>query len=107
MKLSEALEWQLRNGRYLVISEFMCHCIEADQSIPKHERLTLVSQIMAMVHSIHPSCHSSVTALSLSGAEVFEHVRDSPSIRVRRQNINRVTKQFYCWWIFDLKRKGL
>lgn len=94
MKLSEAIELALVNKAYCVETPYMCHALV---NINLDE---FVGHVMAMVKNIYPWAHSLLGALGYINAPCRNWLADDCT------NF-QVTKQLYCWWVFDLKRKGL
>lgn len=100
MKLSAAIELMLVSGNYNKHMEFMCLVLR-DYGHGEH-----VDAVQDMVHSIYPEGRTGyplVCALNDSPKCTF-NFDDYP---VGRTGEFEYTKQFYCWWVFDLKRKGL
>lgn len=92
MKLSAAIEYCLIEGEYNRTHEYMCHVL---RDIGQREHIPAVQ---AMVRSIDPECNSLAGALYL----VIDDSANWPS-----GCMFNFTKQLYCWYVFDLKRKGL
>lgn len=97
MKLSEAIEQTIVSGTYNQCNEFMCIALgnmNLHQFIPDVQEL--VYSILPNTGDIPLSCalHSmhyiNINDGSMSHAQQFAY-----------------TQQLYCWWVFDLKRKGL
>lgn len=109
MKLSEAIEQALTTeecnefGHCVVYggptlgSEFLC-LVFMDLGLGKFE-----TDVMDMLHSLYPvgergklTLSSTLDKLGLVNLDTWSYAR-----------IMAYTTQFYCWWVFDLKRKGL
>lgn len=90
MKLSEAIEKCLLAGYYEDAGYYMCHALE-NNGMKDHVRA-----VGKMVKSICPY------SVSLAGALGHAEIIDTRLI-----DVNEYTTEFYCWWVFDLKRKGL
>lgn len=98
MKLSAAIELMLVSGKYNIQDEFMCLVLQ-DYDHGEH-----VDAVQDMVCTINPDGRRGyplICALHDSAKCEF-HLDD-----VSAQEEFDYTKQFYCWWVFDLKRKGL
>lgn len=91
MKFSEALEHCLTTGQYRIY-EYMCIALEENG---------LVEHVPAVMEVVHNICEYSA---SLFGA--LAHARPEAYTRAFKDKIG-YGFQFYCWLVFDLKRKGL
>ena len=97
MKLSEAIELTITSGTYNQCNEFMCIALgnkKLHQFIPDVEE---------MVNSIHPN----TGGIPLSCALHAKHYINLNDGSWKHAQIFAYTQQLYCWWVFDLKRKGL
>lgn len=98
MKLSEVLELMLLTGAYSNAGYYMCHALEYEK-LKEYTPL-----VMDMVHSFGSPCHC-----SLIGA-VCHYYRRKGLVNLLDEMLEDADAwgtQFYCWWVFDLKRKGL
>lgn len=98
-KLSAVLEQAIRTGIYQR-REFMCFALQ--DMLTKKKAHPYIEQVQDMVVSIHPSCVSLLGALNMTGAPCTLLLADGDYSAT-----DEMTHQFYIWWIFDLKRKGL
>lgn len=101
-KPSEIIELTLHSGLYGANGHsYMCFAIadmyETDR-ITLEEADEASDMVRDLVHSIDPNCCSMVSALFcaciIDGSESSEY-------------FDAYTFQLYCWFVFDLKRKGL
>lgn len=96
MKLSTCIERILVSGVYDINNEFMCNILDFDGLTEfKHH-------VQDMVASISPNSNRGTPlacALHYSGVININETRN--------EVVFEFTKQLYCWWVFDLKRKGL
>ena len=100
MKLSAAIEKAIELGVYSPSTPYMCHALvelELNEFIP---------DVHIMVDAIAP--HANL------GYPLICALHDSPKCTfnfddfdIGRSKEFEYSKQFYCWWVFDLKRKGL
>ena len=98
MKLSAAIELMLVSGKYNIQDEFMCLVLR-NYDLGEH-----VDAVQDMVHSINPN--------GRRGYPLTCALHDSAKCEFSLDDVSAnetfdYTKQFYCWWVFDLKRKGL
>lgn len=93
MKLSAAIEQAVQTQYYHDMG-FMCHALQA---IDQYEHVPAVE---AKVREIggDPDLTVMSNALQAWGIPICDMDYE--------EEINYL-KQFYCWWVFDLKRKGL
>jgi hypothetical protein len=89
MKLSEAIELAITSGRYPKKSQYMCFILE-DLEQKEHK-----ASVQEMVHKINPYY------ITLRGA-----LLSTQQVTVD-MDITKYMLDLYCWWVFDLKRKGL
>lgn len=97
MKLSAAIEKMLVTGVYKYLEdEYMC-CVLNRHNLEEH-----VSAVQDMVQTIKPNvCRNYPLACALHDADIYSlHVHTN-------REMFEFCKQLYCWWVFDLKRKGL
>lgn len=100
MKLSAAIEQAIVTGVYSLQSPYMCHAMEG---IGQHH---LVPFVQALVYSINP-------IENLPSQPLICALMDSPECTFDfdsgpdRKSLFAYSKECYCWWVFDLKRKGL
>lgn len=96
MKLSEIIENIIVSGVYNIDDEFMCNILDRDG-------LTEAKlKVQDMVQSISPA--------SMRGAPLACALHKVGIIDIENMSYDETftyTKQLYCWWVFDLKRKGL
>lgn len=96
MKLSAAIEQAITSGTYNQRDEYMCWVLR-DMEQRDH-----IDAVQDMVHAIHPEGRRGYPlACALHDAGIHSLHDES-----RADNFE-YTKQLYCWWVFDLKRKGL
>lgn len=96
MKLSEAIELAIMSGKYSYVDGYMC-CVLRRMNMEYH-----VGAIQKMMSGISSKGYPSQPLIcTLHDAKVLDMEDMSP-----REQFN-YTLQFYCWWVFDLKRKGL
>lgn len=98
MKLSAAIELMLVSGKYNIQDEFMCWVLQ-NYGHGEH-----VDAVQDMVCTINPD--------GRRGYPLFCALHDSAKCTFSLNGVSThaafdYTKQFYCWWVFDLKRKGL
>lgn len=96
MKLSQAIEQMLVTRRYGNQCEFMCCVLD-------HANLSeFVNDVQDMVASIYDSGKPTwPLACALHDAGIIDTNNQTWSETLA------YTTQLYCWWVFDLKRKGL
>lgn len=100
MKLSAAIELMIVSGNYSVHNEFMCLVLR-DCGHGDH-----VEAVQDMVYEINPAGRRGyplICALHDNAECSF----DLDDVGVGHKEEFEYTKQLYCWWVFDLKRKGL
>lgn len=100
MKLSAVIEKALTSGAYNPSTPYMCHALEVinlEEFIP---------DIHIMVADIAPNANL--------GYPLICALHDSPKCTFNLEDFDigraeefKYSQQFYCWWVFDLKRKGL
>lgn len=96
MKLSQAIEAMLIGGFYNPSAEFMCHVLQR----AGHEEH--VEAVQDMVHVVWPSSRRGYPlSCAVHDAEVYTYDDHS------NLEMFLFCQQLYCWWVFDLKRKGL
>lgn len=96
MKLSEAIEKMLVTGKYGSNCEFMC-CALDTAGLEE-----FINAVQDMVATIKVGCKRSYPlACALHDAHIID-----TNIQTWNETL-KYTKQLYCWWVFDLKRKGL
>jgi hypothetical protein len=96
MKLSAAIEQALVSGTYNQCNEFMC-CVLNDMDLDNH-----IPAVQAMVATIAPKPYPGMPLCNaLHEAKIIDVNRDCYTATFA------YTKQLYCWWVFDLKRKGM
>ena len=97
MKLSQAIEKAIVSKTYApYVNEFMCNIMNV-QGMQHH-----TESIQDMVATIYPEGNRSqplICALIDAGIREAEYDNDLEDFAY--------TKELYCWWVFDLKRKGL
>lgn len=98
MKLSAAIEQAIVSGTYSVHNEFMCIAL-ADLGY-KH----LAADVTEMVSTIHPNTGDIPLSCALHARGLVDLDLGAGWSHV---TIHEYCKQLYCWWVFDLKRKGL
>lgn len=92
MKLSEAIERALLKKYYSFDNAFMCNALYT-MGYWRH-----LEAIEAMLDTISLDNNTLIGAL----VDVY------PSfLEKSREEKFAYTSQLYCWWVFDLKRKGL
>ncbi len=96
-KLSDALEHCISTGSYPYSHRYMCEALAA-ASLEDFK-----TDVMRMVKSVDPSCISLFGALSMRSAMEGDIVYDPEG----EDDKLAYGRQFYIWWVFDLKRKGL
>lgn len=96
MKLSQAIEHMLVTGRYSRQNEYMCHVLSND-GLDQFK-----SDVEDMVLSIRPQSYRGVPLICALHESRFINMNE-----MTWQAMFDYTKQLYCWWVFDLKRKGL
>lgn len=99
IKLSAAIEQAITSGKYNTCDEYMC-CVLKSMRLEYHvaavqDMVAEVAQGQGMpgqplVCALSQSTLCSFNLDVMSWPEAFQY-----------------TKQFYCWYVFDLKRKGL
>lgn len=92
MKLSEAIEHALKKRVYDQFNPYMCNAMES------LDHTYHVPAIEEMVESIAPDNYTLWGALNDTRPEF---------IGMSQADQFAFTSQLYCWWVFDLKRKGL
>ena len=97
MKLSGAIEECLLSGKYNVNNEFMCIAL-SDAGYKK-----FTADVTEMVNSIHPNSGDIPLSCALHAKKLL-NLNDGSWSKMRT---HLYCKQLYCWWVFDLKRKGL
>lgn len=96
MKLSAAIELAITSGEYNPCCEYMC------VTLKKMKMEHHVEAVQQMVHSIYPRGYGDQPLIcALHDAKVL----DMETMTNLQQFIHN--QQLYCWWVFDLKRKGL
>lgn len=96
MKLSTAIEHCIVSGVYNPSEEFMCHALK-NEGLAKH-----VKAVHDMVQTIKPGCRSGYPlSCAVHDQNIFTFDGHT------NLEMFRFTKQLYCWWVYDLKRKGL
>lgn len=102
MKLSAAVEKAIREGIYGTHDPYMCHALQT-MGYVEH-----VHAVQLMIQTIHPTAalgNPLVCALDDSPNAVFCFADYSEDVSRKREFQH--LRQLYCWWVFDLKRKGL
>lgn len=97
MKLSAAIEEAITSGTYNQVNEFMC-IVLGQMNQRQH-----INAVQDMVYSIHPSMGDIPLSCALHAKRLINLNDGSWS----SAQIFAYTQQLYCWWVFDLKRKGL
>lgn len=96
MKLSQVIEHMVVSGKYGQQNEYMCNALK-ENDLREH-----VDAVQDMVNDIHPpSYHGTPLVCALHEAKIIN--MNTLSWHDQRA----FTAQLYCWWVFDLKRKGL
>lgn len=93
MKLSQAIERALVKGYYTPGNPYMCNAMCA------MGYWNLEHDIAAMVDTINPDNYTLIGALRNIYPDKFNAMSCAEEFAY--------TSQLYCWWVFDLKRKGL
>lgn len=97
-KLSQVLEQALISGQYAKSSHYMCIALKR-MGMEQH-----IEAVHDMVFSVHkdPKAYRDLPLLCALHDVGIINMND-------RQHAahDAYTTQFYCWWVFDLKRKGL
>lgn len=96
MKLSAAIEMALTERRYHPANPYMCNAMYS-MGHSQHE-----ASIQEMVDSIAMDKNGDGLTLSQALKQV-----DKSKMSWTLDDMFEYTKQLYCWWVFDLKRKGL
>lgn len=99
MKLSAAIEQAITSGAYNIHNEFMCCVLNS-----KYQRLN-VSALQDMVAVV-------AERKGMRGQPLVCALHANPNCAFDMDTMSRAamfkyTKQLYCWYVFDLKRKGL
>lgn len=97
MKLSAVIEQAITSGTYNPCNEFMCIVLG---QMNQHQHIDAVQDL---VHSIHPNTGDIPLTCALH-AKRYMNINDGSW---SNQQQFAYTQQLYCWWVFDLKRKGL
>lgn len=97
MKLSAAIEEAITSGTYNQCNEFMCIVLG---QMNQRQHIDAVEEMVCSIHfntggiplscALHSARYINLNDGSWSSAQIFKY-----------------TQQLYCWWVFDLKRKGL
>lgn len=95
MKLSEAIEEALLNGLYERSNYFMCHAMHVMNQMD-HK-----ATVQQMVYAIQVGGRYGV------GHTLFGALNTHCRCVFNGKATDAVTTEFYVWWVFDLKRKGL
>lgn len=98
MKLSQAIENAIRTGKYNLYNEFMCHVLKDNYSVE------LMEELQRMLNIIFPGIRTRPLITTLHKIE--ENKPGFDSVLFWATSFER-TKEWYCWFVFDLKRKGL
>lgn len=96
MKLSEVIENMIVTGNYGAQNEYMCNVLK------EHGYRDFVDDVHDMVAIIHPR--------GVRGIPLICALHETFIINMNKMSCREManyTKQLYCWWVFDLKRKGL
>ena len=96
MKLSEAIEQMLVTGCYSLVDQYMCHVL-SNNNLGRFK-----SDVEDMVMTIRPQ--------NYRGSPLVCALHESHFINMNEMTWDEMfsyTTQLYCWWVFDLKRKGL
>lgn len=96
MKLSKVIEIAIRTEAYNLREEYMCLALD-HMSQNEH-----IISVQALVRSIRPDAPISYPLVCA--------LHDKGIINMSNMTFVEMfmyTKQLYCWWVFDLKRKGL
>lgn len=97
MKLSAAIELAITSGVYNQCNEFMCIAL-SNMDLKEH-----IPAVTALVSSIH---YNKVDIPLVCALHSKGYINTNYG-GMSRQEQFAYTKQLYCWWVFDLKRKGL
>jgi len=97
VKLSTAIEKALTYGYYHRGNPFMCNAMYT-----MGLSLTTEQSIQAMVNSIAIGDDGEDLTLSHAVKKVKPEMK-----ALLGDAMFQYTTQLYCWWVFDLKRKGL
>lgn len=96
MKLSAAIEEMLVSRKYGASCEFMC-CALDNAGLDQ-----FVNAVQDMVATIYAGkSRTWPLACALHDARIV-----NTNLQTWAETL-AYTKQLYCWWVFDLKRKGL
>lgn len=96
MKLSQAIEKMLVSGAYNIADQYMCIVLR------HNDLLRFEDDVQDMVNAIYPASNRGtplVCALHEAGVINMDNMSWHAQFEF--------TQQLYCWWVFDLKRKGL
>jgi hypothetical protein len=93
VKLSEAIERALVKGVYDASNPYMCNAMYS-MGYPNFE-----ADIAEMLDTISPDNYTLIGALGDVYPDTFGNMNYLKKFAY--------TSQLYCWWVFDLKRKGL
>ena len=97
MKLSAAIEEAITSGVYnKVAGEFMCLALK---EIGQGDHVAAVREL---VNSIHPNTKDIPLICALHEKGIV-NIDDGS---IDHAGEFAITKQLYCWWVFDLKRQG-
>lgn len=96
MKLSEAIEQAIVSGTYNQCCEYMCVTLRK-MNMEHH-----VQAVQQMVNNINPRAYDDQPLIcALHDAGILDM-----GIMTQAEQFT-YNQQLYCWWVFDLKRKGL
>ena len=100
MKLSQAIEEALITGKYSTRDKFMCSVLAQEYSDK------LRDQLQDLLNVIFPGIGKRPLVKALFNREGGWEMSDE-DYNVFWENSFKRTQEWYVWFVFDLKRKGL
>lgn len=97
-KLSQAIEAAIVSNAYAHSSHFMCIAL---RRINQGHHVNAVHDMVSTIHKSSSTYRDLPLLCALDNAGIFD-VEDTTT-----KEQSDYTTQLYCWWVFDLKRKGL
>lgn len=98
MKLSEAIEQMLVTKVYSLHMPYMCIVLGYEDNTSLH-----IKSVVEMVNGIYHNTGDIPLVCALHYRNLM-NINDGSWSDARQFDY---TQQLYCWWVFDLKRKGL
>lgn len=98
MKISAVLERLIRTKKYSIHNCYMCWVVRDDESLTVAEHKEVREHLEAEVRKLHPRYTALVSALIQKPCHKHTDTAEEDF---------EMCKQWYCWHVFDLKRRGL